>query len=358
MGCEWDTDSGAPYANNPSTAGDYGAAPFTQSLTGLPSGTTIYARAFATNSAGTGYGTEINFLTKPAAPTALYFTGVTEITLRLNWTAPTGAASFKVERCTGASCTDFGQIASGVTDLFFDDSGLTAGTLYRYQVRATNATGDGAYSAIAETTTASANVLPVASAASIDAGATNVILTENAAKTVTCTATVTDDNGFADITSVEARLYETTQGAPGTADDNFRYILAGDAQCVPSDGADLTETYTCAFSVQFFADPAEWTCLVTPSDGGGAGTTSADTITVDALNALNVAASIDYGSLGLGSNSGASPIAVLVTNTGNTLMDPQVSSSADMTCEQYQSPTKNIQMRLLPIVPAERRFRE
>ncbi|MDP1709388.1 MAG: hypothetical protein Q8L21_00680, partial [Candidatus Komeilibacteria bacterium] len=73
-GCEWDIDTGAPYVNTASTAGDYGAASFTQALTGLPSGTTIYARAFATNSAGTGYGGEVNWLTKPAAPTALNFT--------------------------------------------------------------------------------------------------------------------------------------------------------------------------------------------------------------------------------------------------------------------------------------------
>ncbi|KKT22884.1 MAG: Cytochrome C family protein [Parcubacteria group bacterium GW2011_GWB1_43_8b] len=149
-GCEWDIDSGAPYANNPSTAGDYGAVPFTQPLTSLPSGTTIYARAFATNSAGTGYGGETSFLTKPGAPTGLNFTSVTATTSRLNWSSVTGAASYKVERCTGTGCSSYSEVATGVTNIYWDDSGRTGNTIYRYQVRATNATGDSAYSSGAE----------------------------------------------------------------------------------------------------------------------------------------------------------------------------------------------------------------
>ncbi|SJZ96058.1 T9SS type A sorting domain-containing protein [Sediminibacterium ginsengisoli] len=39
-------------------------SPFTQQLYGLPSGTLIYLRAFATNNAGTGYGNTVSFYTK------------------------------------------------------------------------------------------------------------------------------------------------------------------------------------------------------------------------------------------------------------------------------------------------------
>lgn len=102
-------------------------------------------------------------LTCPGASTALNFTSVTGTTLRLNWTAPTGGAtSYKVERCQGAGCTP-SQIASGVTNIYYDDSNLTCNTLYRYQVRATNASGDGAYSSIAEQTTGSCNNPPTGS---------------------------------------------------------------------------------------------------------------------------------------------------------------------------------------------------
>lgn len=134
-------------------SGTGGVGAFTASMISLSTGTTYYIKAYATNSAGTSYGSEVTILTKPAAPTALNFTSVTATTLRLNWTALTGAASYKVERCAGAGCSSFSEIASGVTTAYYDDSILTCNTLYRYRVRATNATGDGSYSSIAEQTT-------------------------------------------------------------------------------------------------------------------------------------------------------------------------------------------------------------
>ena len=183
--------------------------------------------------------------------------------------------------------------------------------------------------------------LPVASSANIDGGAASITLTENTTTNVVCTAIVTDSNGFADITSVEARLYETAQGAAGTADENYRYILAGNTNCVPSGGSGDTENYTCTFDVQFFANPAEWTCQVTPSDSGGAGTADSHTITMNTTLALNVTATIVYGDMGLGTNSGASPQTIVVTNTGNAIMDPQVSSAAAMGCVTGTIPVAN-----------------
>lgn len=197
----------------------------------------------------------------------------------------------------------------------------------------TNKTAENAQADSSDTSVTVANASPTTGSVSIDSDASNVTLTENVITNVVCETIVSDNNGYADITSVEARLYETTQGAPGTADENYRYILTGDTECVPSGGASNSETYTCTFAVQFFANPADnWTCLITPSDSEGAGSTGSDTIIVDALNALNVVAGIAYGNMGLGTDSGAAPIATLVTNTGNTLMDPQVSSGAVMTC--------------------------
>lgn len=105
---------------------------------------------------------EPSVLTNPDIPTSLNFTNVLDTTLTINWSAPNGGAtSYKVERCSGSGCSNFTEIASGQTNTFYNDSGLTAVTLYRYQIRATNASGDGAYSAIGETTTNSAAVYSV-----------------------------------------------------------------------------------------------------------------------------------------------------------------------------------------------------
>ncbi|MDF1497939.1 MAG: hypothetical protein P1P85_01095 [Patescibacteria group bacterium] len=206
---------------------------------------------------------------------------------------------------------------------------------------ASNKTIEKAQADSSSTSVTITNALPVASATSIDSAAANVTLTENTTKTVSCVATVTDNNGYADITSVEARLYLTTAGAAGAGDSDVRYILTGDTNCVPSGGSGLTETYTCNFSVQYYADPGAWTCQVTPTDTVGAGTADTDTITVDTLLALDVTASIGYGSMGLGTDTNTSPITATVTNTGNAIMDPQVSSAAAMSCTTGTIPIAN-----------------
>jgi chitodextrinase len=60
-----------------------------------------------------------------------------------------------VERCQGAGCTSFAQIATPASATF-GDTGLTAHTTYRYRVRAVDAAGKlGPYSGISSTTTLS-----------------------------------------------------------------------------------------------------------------------------------------------------------------------------------------------------------
>lgn len=182
--------------------------------------------------------------------------------------------------------------------------------------------------------------LPVASLVSIDSDAASVTLTENITTEVVCEATVEDASGYADITSVEARFYETTQGAAGTADENYRYILTG-ATAVYCSGSGISGTCSFTFDAQFFANPAGWTCQVTPSDSGGSGTADSDAITINTTLALNISGNIEYGDMGLGTNSGTSPKTVVVTNTGNAIMDPQVSSAAAMSCASGTIPIAN-----------------
>jgi len=62
-GFEWDTDSGAPYANSWTENGSFGTGAFSHEITGLAEDVPIYYRAKATNSGGTGYGGEQTFQT-------------------------------------------------------------------------------------------------------------------------------------------------------------------------------------------------------------------------------------------------------------------------------------------------------
>ncbi len=178
--------------------------------------------------------------------------------------------------------------------------------------------------------------MPVASGVSIDAGASSVTLTEGSTKSVSCTGTVTDNDGFADISSVTADLFRTAKLISSGIDDNDHYRLAGDAQCVPSGASGSSETYTCGFSVQYFADATDagsayasddWTCTMTPSDGVGAGTAASDTTEMASVYALDVTSSINYSSVSPNTDTGSTNQSVTVTNTGNGDMDPQISGT-------------------------------
>ena len=63
---------------------------------------------------------------------------------------------YRVERCQGAGCANFAQVATP-TGAAFSDTGLTAATSYSYRVRATDAAGNlSGYSSVASATTPAA----------------------------------------------------------------------------------------------------------------------------------------------------------------------------------------------------------
>ena len=92
----------------------------------------------------------------PTAPTSLAGTAVGSTQVNLSWTASTDNVAVgrdRLERCLGAGCTTFAQIAtpSGTS---YSDTGLTAGTTYLYRVRAIDAAGNlSGYSNTANVTT-------------------------------------------------------------------------------------------------------------------------------------------------------------------------------------------------------------
>ena len=62
-GFDWDTDTGAPYANTWTETGSYGTGAFSHIISSLNPGTSYYFRAKAQNSAGWAYGSEFSFTT-------------------------------------------------------------------------------------------------------------------------------------------------------------------------------------------------------------------------------------------------------------------------------------------------------
>ena len=97
--------------------------------------------------------------TPPSTPTGLNAAAAGAGQINLNWTASTdnvGVGGYRVERCAGANCTNFAQVATpGGTA--FNDAGLAPSTVYRYRIRAADLAGNlSPYSTIATATTAAA----------------------------------------------------------------------------------------------------------------------------------------------------------------------------------------------------------
>jgi len=166
----WGTASGPTISLSTKTSNGTGTGAFTSNLTGLAASTTYYVRAYATNSTGTGYGSELSFTTTAAATiAALTTTAVTSInsttsvsggnitsdggsavTVRgVCWNTSTGATialSTKTSDGTGT-----GSFTSNIT-------GLTASTTYYVRAYATNGIGTAYGSELIFTTTAQASI--------------------------------------------------------------------------------------------------------------------------------------------------------------------------------------------------------
>ena len=102
----------------------------------------------------------------PSAPTGLSAAAAGSGGVNLSWTAATddlGVATYEVERCQGAGCSGFVQVAT-TASTSLADTGLVASTSYSYRVRARD-TGNqvGPYSSVASATTGSGSPPPPSS---------------------------------------------------------------------------------------------------------------------------------------------------------------------------------------------------
>jgi hypothetical protein len=228
----------------------------------------------------------------------------------------------------------------GKWDFSLRDNGAPASTTYCFRVVKSDGTLLNAYSVIPQITTAAppANQPPTVSNVSLNGG--NAInLTENTTTTVSCTATLSDPNGGADITSATATIYRSGVGPSCTPDDNNCYQIAS-SSCILGTVAGNDRPATCTADIWFHADPTDvgpysaetWMCTITAIDSGGlTGSSSTATgVEMNTLLALDVTLQINYGTMLPGDTIDPLSITSTVTTTGNAAIDVQLSGT-DMT---------------------------
>ena len=143
--------------------------------TELAASTTYRYRLRAYDNAGnnSGYSTIVSATTTsdttpPSAPGTLSATVLSSTSIYLSWGAASDSggselAGYRIERCQGAGCSDYAEIAQQVGTTYWSEA-LVASTAYRYRVRAYDNAGNysTSYSNVASATTTADVIAPIA----------------------------------------------------------------------------------------------------------------------------------------------------------------------------------------------------
>ena len=152
----WSTSQTPTIADNKTTDGT-GIGTFTSSITGLTASTTYYARAYATNSAGTSYGNQISFTTSAVIPTVTTtaVNAIAQTTVAGGGNVTSNGGATVTARGVCWNTTETPTIAdskttdgTGTGTFTSSITGLTASTTYYVRAYATNSAGTGYGSAM------------------------------------------------------------------------------------------------------------------------------------------------------------------------------------------------------------------
>ncbi len=195
------------------------------------------------------------------------------------------------------------------------------------------------------------NIAPVVSNVSLNSGSDISLINPQSTTDVTFTATVTDNNGCNDLSSVTGYLYRSGVGYTGCdtaseANNNHCYYniscsVGTGNQC--SGDTDSNAGYECTESIQYHADPTDanteyptenWLSTIKADDDQATPDETEVGTGVELLSyvAHSIESPISYGSLEVGeiSDSTVLPQTTLVTAVGNVGLDEDLSGT-DMT---------------------------
>lgn len=165
-------------------------------------------------------------------------------------------------------------------------------------------------------------------------GNNNIALTEGTTTSIMATGTVTDLNGYADITNASSTFYrQSIAGARNcTANSNNCYQIAT-TSCIFSNCSGNACTVSCTAAMYFFADPTDvgstyaaenWQALLDVWDTSLTHDNSTSSQELYTLQGLTTTSTLPYGSIVVGADSGVTNATTSVNNTGNSVLNMNV----------------------------------
>lgn len=209
-----------------------------------------------------------------------------------------------------------------------------------WYTRAGDISGSGAFSPTATI----GNATPTISSIGIsevaygsDTSASGFIPTVGADKVLHVSGVINDVDGGIDISTTSVVFYRTGAGASCVSDKNDCYRI-DTCSLNAAYGTSEEVAYDCAVPIAYFTDSTAsggkypndtWTAYMTTKDSTGRYATTSKQTEIQPLLALNIPSTLSYGSVPLGSTSGAA--ALTFAQRGNTKADVQISGGS-MNC--------------------------
>lgn len=278
---------------------------------------------------------------------------------------------WEVELWNSAETTQYGttqQLANrpaiGWNSVSFTGLSLTQSELDGLKIKYKNvrtAPGTGTtsrlYAQYASVTYTPSNSAPSISNVSINGGI-DIVLSESTSTFMLVTSTISDADGYADMTSYTAKLYRSgvTSTNSCTADDNNCY---NSNFCNTSNCSGNSCTLSCGFSIKFHAEPTDtgtpwaseywraWMQVTDSASHSASAFSAAGTPEMTSLLSLDISTStnINYGTLVPVSSPDGAPInqKATIIATGNTSLDITIygspftyqSSTIDTTYQRF-----------------------
>lgn len=115
---------------------------------------------------------------------------------------------------------------------------------------------------------------------------------------VICNSTFSDEDGYANVTSVNATFWDATSSSEEASDDENDHYTNSSCS-IGTNTSNISAPVTCTFEVEYYANAAAWTCKINVFDDASSASNQTDT-TVDTLLALSIPDSVNFGEMDRG----------------------------------------------------------